>query len=637
MPIYLIQLSIGPIQGFIATARRSRDLWFGSWVMSEISKAAASSLTGNAGKLIFPHPDNDNDLAPKSDLLVGNVILAMAECQDLKAVGEMVNKAKAASQKRWDDFCQQAWDEVARAARDLQSGSDQFLDRSVWDQQRTDVLECYAAAVPMEIRDSQGYATALNRLRDLAAQRKNTRDFEPYADHSMGLQKSSLDGARSTVLRSVHEGDAQHETCQRIRQRLGIEPAEQLDLPGLVKRVAGRERGFVPVARIAVDAWLESLDKADLDSLGKAYAPLVDLGSATRLAGRYAEYDWIKLFPFDAQLLYLNRIDAEKDRLPSGAPESRRRQTTNPYAALKKHLKTLQGKHGAPCPYYALLQADGDKMGMLIDEATRNNDTDGIEAHRQITQALAKFADEVPGTMGEHRGMCIYSGGDDVLGMVRLDKALACAHALQKLFKETMDQVVQELTLDVTRIKPSLSVGLAIVHMLEPLGDVRELAMQAERLAKNGFDATPAAEQRNALGIIIKPRSGSPYVARIPWDDLQGMQQLQQSMRYFTSEAIPAGLPYELRDLENWVSSLFDPAAGQTNADAFGDLWDGEIRVLLGKKRMPNGLSLKQDVRDALSEMLTKGLNESETVERRIQHMLVARWLSGRISEMERA
>jgi len=38
---YLLICSIGPVQDFIATARRSRDLWYGSWMLSELAKSAA--------------------------------------------------------------------------------------------------------------------------------------------------------------------------------------------------------------------------------------------------------------------------------------------------------------------------------------------------------------------------------------------------------------------------------------------------------------------------------------------------------------------------------------------------------------------------------------------------------------------
>ena len=41
---YWLSISIGPVQGFIAAARRTRDLWYGSWLLSEVSKAVARSL-----------------------------------------------------------------------------------------------------------------------------------------------------------------------------------------------------------------------------------------------------------------------------------------------------------------------------------------------------------------------------------------------------------------------------------------------------------------------------------------------------------------------------------------------------------------------------------------------------------------
>ncbi len=37
MTHYLV-CTIGPVQDFIATARTSQDLWFGSWMLSEMAK-----------------------------------------------------------------------------------------------------------------------------------------------------------------------------------------------------------------------------------------------------------------------------------------------------------------------------------------------------------------------------------------------------------------------------------------------------------------------------------------------------------------------------------------------------------------------------------------------------------------------
>ena len=57
---YLFQVSIGPVQDFIASARRTRDLKFGSELLSELSKAAAKQISEKCGieSLIFPAPAN---------------------------------------------------------------------------------------------------------------------------------------------------------------------------------------------------------------------------------------------------------------------------------------------------------------------------------------------------------------------------------------------------------------------------------------------------------------------------------------------------------------------------------------------------------------------------------------------------
>ncbi|HHO56021.1 MAG TPA: hypothetical protein ENK21_06495, partial [Trueperaceae bacterium] len=55
---YLLAIALGPVQGFITSARRSRDLWYGSFLLSEMSKFVAKSLAESPSvgldKLIFP-------------------------------------------------------------------------------------------------------------------------------------------------------------------------------------------------------------------------------------------------------------------------------------------------------------------------------------------------------------------------------------------------------------------------------------------------------------------------------------------------------------------------------------------------------------------------------------------------------
>jgi CRISPR-associated protein Cmr2 len=79
---YLFLVNIGPVQDFIASARRSRDLFFGSWLLSELSKAAAKRIVDDKGILIFPAPDLQimpDALNPGNELNVANKILAVIE------------------------------------------------------------------------------------------------------------------------------------------------------------------------------------------------------------------------------------------------------------------------------------------------------------------------------------------------------------------------------------------------------------------------------------------------------------------------------------------------------------------------------------------------------------------------------
>src|SRR4051812_21339594 len=78
---YLFLVSIGPVQDFIASARRTRDLQFGSQLLSELAKAAAKKIVDENSvngleNLIFPAPENMQSLDPNSDLNVANKIIA---------------------------------------------------------------------------------------------------------------------------------------------------------------------------------------------------------------------------------------------------------------------------------------------------------------------------------------------------------------------------------------------------------------------------------------------------------------------------------------------------------------------------------------------------------------------------------
>ena len=171
---HLLAIAVGPVQDFIAAARRTRDLWFGSDLLSEISRAVAKAVEDQRGRLIFPA-----DLKAEN---VANVILAELGTGDPKVI---VAAAKQAAQGRWRKVAEEARSEAASVIR-----------ADIWEDQVHDVIEFYAAWVS---RSNNNYQDDRARLMRLLAGRKNCRDFLPGKGRE-GVQKSSLDGQRESVL-----------------------------------------------------------------------------------------------------------------------------------------------------------------------------------------------------------------------------------------------------------------------------------------------------------------------------------------------------------------------------------------------------------------------------------------------------
>ena len=233
MDRFLITLSLGPVQSLIGAARRTRDLWCGSWLLSEAARAAAHALhTRQPNCLIFPYLNNPNeDLKPQNHpgdaANIVNILRAEVKVCDAAAAGALCEQAKAAAISRLEKLGEEVRKELKKMKRPVRD--------EVWQAQIDDILEGFAAWVPVE---TEGYAQANERIGGVLAARKATRDFRACKPlTTKRLPKSSLDGALETVLQGWPEGD-------RARRKLRLSAGEQLDSLGVIKRLAGRSDQF---------------------------------------------------------------------------------------------------------------------------------------------------------------------------------------------------------------------------------------------------------------------------------------------------------------------------------------------------------------------------------------------------------
>src|SRR5690606_20845086 len=50
-----VHFSLGPVQGFVAAARRTRDLWVGSYLLSYLTGCAMDFILQHGGTIVFPY------------------------------------------------------------------------------------------------------------------------------------------------------------------------------------------------------------------------------------------------------------------------------------------------------------------------------------------------------------------------------------------------------------------------------------------------------------------------------------------------------------------------------------------------------------------------------------------------------
>ena len=288
---------------------------------------------------------------------------------------------------------------------------------------------------------------------------------------------------------------------------------------------------------------------------------------------------------YDGRILFENRLtDFVEDKIG----------LDNAKVALRHFFETLHEncklKIEPVNPYYALLLADGDYMGKLIDKKTT------VKEHRNLSQRLAKFAENVRVIVEDtYQGELVYSGGDDVLAFLPLHTALECANALAQDFKGKFGK--EQIEVKGKMINSSLSAGIVVAHHLDPLSDTLKLVREAEKEAK---------KERNSLAITMAKRSGADYTIAGRWDETNNLfLRLTKFIGWHNQEAIPDGAAYELEQL----AKVFDKKPENVNRDQYQNALEYEVKRIIGRKKAGRGsTAMTKDDQAYLVSLINQGL-----------------------------
>lgn len=493
---HVLHISVGPVQGFIAASRRTRDLRAGSQLLLEVMRAVAQTIQSVPGaRLVFPVADEKGVVTDAA-----NVAVAVVDADPAATAKACREAALKAFRKRWSEV------RAFLASKNL--GDDHF-DFELAERQIDSFLEFHAGWAPM----AGDYAAARAEAAAMMAASKALRAFGPAPAGKWGAgPKSPLDPTQESVIRS----DSSRGIPESAESRLLLNPHESLDAVSLIKRFMfgddGRYPAFESTRTVAVaDLVAHGKDlpeyadlKAVLDELNQN-GPRLDMGTVLFLI----EDDIRRNFP-----------DWDKDPLKDRARTARR-----------AFLKTMGVS--APRGYFAVVLADGDGMGSFLGRLKTAED------HQKFSRALGAFAAECPDLAKKHQATHVYAGGDDVLALCPVSTSFMLARDLHDAFKAKMAGYGDEA--------PALSVAVAICPIGDDLRDGIAYAHELEKMKKRVV--------KDALIVGARVRSGTDRGAILKWasDPSKQIWGIQQAYREGT---IPRGFAQDVCGLADSLDGI---------------------------------------------------------------------------------
>ncbi len=528
--------TLGPVQSFVAQARRTRDFWAGSFLLSWLSAVAMVAVKKQGGEIIFPKVSDEY-----------LVWLEKKGPGDPPQQGCIPNRFKGGLAKVPDNFdpqlvadsIQDAWKALAdkvwlQDLADLDKGSE---TGKIWDRQVRHFWE-----ISWALTDNVEESNILDR-------RKNWRSYLPPDEAGVkcmmmdGWQElSGVNSPNSDKLGEfwsgvIQKGGTAIKTDFRVQENDKDDAADNKDkhkyeylcaiafikrrfvhcFKGLKSEMPGgwylqgwAVNSSVPsVAYMAAAPWLAQILEHAPEQELKAFHDKAKL-----LTGSYGEYS--------TRLKCIETVLKNKDNRKSlwntksldgnvffdAALENKNIfQNQDLAKEVKDVLKVLRQsvtafKIAPASPFYAVLMMDGDSLGSQMSVSTKQP---------LISNSLEYFTNGVELIVNEHSGFLIYAGGDDVLALLPLEYALSCAYALRQSY-ETSFKLHGEDKVTATKVTSTLSGAIEYAHINMPLGKVLGDAHQLlDHVAKD-------YSGRDSIAVRVWKPGGQHLQWSMPWE-----------------------------------------------------------------------------------------------------------------------
>lgn len=508
-----LHYTLTPVQAFVSQARRTRDLWAGSYLISYLVAKAMDK--NGAGNITFP------DI--KTDALIKRLGgIANKDEKDLASrLGSIPNRFTAKlTDKTGEDYkiiIDETWIAIAKSVK-------QYLEETKKGKQGFKFDSRLNGLWDKQINHFWDHQWVVGEESYLLDQRKNLRNNYKEAEEG---EKCTVCGEREEL--SPHQGaipkrmnEWWEKEIQPQVHSLDLKKDERLCAVCLTKRlfpkIAEKEIGwkvpeFYPsTAYLSVIDWLISLLKQSrgneklkeaittFTSIAKdiLFLPqkkaerLTEISKIEKLLEDFSDNTTFKDFVnLDGDVFYLSSIQLDSYQLKK--PEETKNNTTR--KDLEKALNRLYKISGSkPSPFYAILFMDGDGMGALLGGKS-------TDEKLEISEALGIFTKKVPEIVNKNNGILTYAGGDDVFALMPVSTAMQCALGCREAYQKAFEPVIKK---DIIKKEmATISAAIEYTHMNTALGVVvRDSHSLLDDIAK---DKTG----RDAIACRVWKRGGS--------------------------------------------------------------------------------------------------------------------------------
>lgn len=514
---------LGPIQEFIGQARRTRDYWASSFLLSWLTANAIQACEDQGAKIIFPAKISGFFSAMlentgKGPQQGGVPARFMAEISPDIANSFNPHAVKSAVAEAWKKLCNKIIQEDSKLLEIK-------LDNPIWKRQTenfwdiiwiitptldTDAINkrkqwrtCYQTDEPgFKCMQLTGYQE-LSGSTSIASRNEFWKSAKKKCNNGLDFsEKEALCAIAYIKRRFVHVFSELTYTIETSNKETPNKTLRGWTLPHNVPSTAYLSAAF----------WLQRLGlqlKAEQEGSLNTKQHIILKSVKNLLTEIHTHTDVYKFSEINNPLKQLSDLanaftsavgehHAVYQRLIAldGAaffPEN--------YDKAPEALTALyNASNSKPCQYYAILIMDADKLSVLM-----NN----ISLQPLISEGLINFINSVPTIVEDHNGFTIYAGGEDVLALFPVHNVFDAALALKNAYLEIFDKINEDHS---ENIETTISAAINICHYANPLTD---MIKQSHYLLD---DVAKTQTERNAIAIGIHKPSRHVITWHQKWD-----------------------------------------------------------------------------------------------------------------------